>query len=365
MKLKVMQLLYTMSHGGAERLALTILDGSRDMVQGSVCGVFGQGGPLVEPTEALGLPHYSIDAGSVGKLKALWNLYRIFKKEQVDIVHLQAGALLVYAYLPAKLAGAKIVYTEHAKFSIQTKPKVRMLIKTLAPLTDAITTVSQDLLRFFNEYLGIPKSSMECIPNAVDTDRFTPDGGSVRGELIPEDKLIFGSVARMTEAKDHGNLLRAFKMVLDGRDDIHLALVGDGETREEVETMIAEYELQDSVLMLGRQEAIPEFLRAMDIFVLPSKREGAPISVLEAMACGIPVIATDVGGVSEIVKDRINGCVVPPEDHDSLAEAMRWMVENQDKRQALASEGLGTISADYSNTAMSERYKALYKRVVS
>lgn len=363
--MRVLQTIFTLSHGGAERLALTILDTTRERVDGLVCGVFGDGGPLEEVMFEMDLPGVSLDAGKLGKLGFWRAFYSLLKKERIDIVHVQAGYLLLYVFLPAKLAGAKVVYTEHAKHSIETKPVVCRTIKLVAPFLSGITTVSENLKTFFRDYLGQPEARLEVIPNGVDTDLFHPDGVSVRGTEIPEGKLVFGSVARMTEAKDHGNLLRAFRMIADKRDDVLLALVGDGETREDVERMIGELGLNDLVRLYGRRDDIPSWLRAMDVFVLPSQREGAPVSVLEAMGCGLPVVATDVGGVSEILTDGLNGRVVPPRDHDALAESMLWMVDNPDAMQRFAVEGPKTVAERFSNRAMGSRYLNLYERVMS
>lgn len=365
MKRRVMQILFTLSHGGAERLGLTILDGTRDRVDGMVCGVFGDGGPLEEVLEELELPYVSMDAGAKGKLGAWKGFYDLFRKEKVDIIHVQAGYLLLYVFIPAKLAGVRIVYTEHAKHSIETKPVLRRAIKVLAPFLDAVTTVSLNLKTFFHEFLRQPEGRVEHIPNAVDATLFSPEGDSVRGADIPAERTVFGSVARMSEAKDHGNLLRAFHHVLQKRDDVLLALVGDGETRADVEKMIEELELGDAVLLLGRRDNVPAYLRAMDVFVLPSRREGAPISVLEAMGCGLPVVATDVGGVSEIIRDGENGRVVPPRHHEALAEAMLWMLENPDRRQAFAVLGPKIVAERFSNRTMCSRYLDLYERVLS
>ncbi|WFS61588.1 glycosyltransferase [Pseudodesulfovibrio thermohalotolerans] len=364
--LRVMEVIFTLSHGGAERLAMTILDGTRDRVEGMVCGVFGDGGPLEPALDEMGLRHVSLDALRRGKLGTWRELYRLFRQERVDIVHVQAGYLLLYAFIPARLAGAKVVYTEHAKHSIQTKPGVRRVIRLAAPFLSRITTVSNNLKAFFMDSLGQPEHRLEVIPNGVDTALFTAAGRSVRGSGIPDDgRLVFGSVARMTEAKDHGNLLRAFRRVRDGRDGVLLALVGDGETREEVERMIDELDLRDSVLMLGRRDDIPAWLRAMDVFVLPSRREGAPVSVLEAMACGVPVVATDVGGVSEILVDGENGRVVQPEDHEALAGAMLWMMDNPEARERFAEAGPKSVAGRYSNHAMCSSYLNLYEKVMS
>lgn len=364
--MRILQVLFKLSHGGAERLALTILDGTRQRVEGIVCGVFDTGGPLEDVIDKMALPHISIDAQRKGKLKSWIELYRLIKKENIDIVHIQSAYLLLYAFIPAKLAGAAVVYTEHSKYYIETTPILPNVIRIFAPFISKITTVSRDLQFFFMDYLGQPERRLTVIPNGVDATLFTPHGPSERGMGIPNDgRLVFGTVARMTEAKDHDNLLRAFQKVRSTRQDVLLALVGDGETRDHVEQMVVDLGLSDAVLLLGRKDDIPSWLRAMDIFVLPSQREGAPISILEAMSCGIPVVATNVGGVSEILVDGENGRVVPPNNHESLAEAMLWMAENPEGRSRLAEAGLEAIVARFSHCSMCRRYLELYDGVMS
>lgn len=365
MKRRVMQIIFTLSHGGAERLGLTILDGMRDSVSGSVCGVFGDGGPLERILQEMNIPYVSIDAGRKGKLASMKELYSLLKNERIDLVHVQAGYLLLYVLIPAKLARVKIIYTEHAKHSIETKPMIRYFIKLAAPFLDAITTVSLDLMTFFREYLGQPEKRLEHIPNAVDTVFFSPEGESMHGTKVTNGRFVFGSVARMTEAKDHGNLLRAFRRVRNLRDDVLLVLVGDGETRSDVTRMVEELDLRESVLMLGHRDNIPNLLRAMDVFVLPSRREGAPISVLEAMGCGLPVVATDVGGVTEFLQDGENSRIVPPRNHEALAEAMLWMLDNPEKMEAFAAIGPKIVAERFSNHHICLRYLHLYERVLT
>lgn len=366
-KPRVMQLIYTLSHGGAERLALTILDGLRNgngpEASGFVCGAFGDGGPLAEAADALAIPHDSLRF-EMGKIRGMRALARAIRENRVDVLHVQSGYLLQLAYLPARITGTRIVYTEHAKHALQNKKRLRRVVQLLGRRTDAVTTVSRNLKDFFVDDLGFDDEAVTVVHNAVDTERFRPEGESERGRSIPSRPTIIGTVARMTEAKDHGNLLRAFSAVLKRDDDTLLALVGDGETRGDVERMVREYGLSERVLFLGRQERVPEFLRAMDVFVLPSKREGAPISVLEAMACGIPVVATDVGGVGEIIEDGVNGRVVPPQDHEALSDALCWLLDRPETMRRFAVSGPAEVRRRFSREALCRNYRTIYEQVM-
>lgn len=364
MKPRVLQLIFTLRHGGAERLALTILDGLRGDCRGSVCGMFGNGGPLVPAAESLGIGHHSLHAAERGRVRSCLDLFRLLRRERIDIVHVQAGYLLQYLYLPARLAGARIVYTEHAKHSASENVRLRRLLRLLGSRMDAVTTVSHNLKDFFVNDMGFSAESVRVVPNAVDTARFRPDGPSERGRTVPCGPTVIGTVARMTEAKDHGNLLQAFKLLLYQRGNLLLALVGDGETRQEVEQQVRALGIGDHVLFLGSQERVPEFLRAMDVFVLPSMREGAPVSVLEAMACGVPTVATDVGGVREIIEDGVNGRVVPPRDHEALAEALLWLLERPEALRKFAAAGPEEVGRRFSREVMCRNYRQIYEQVM-
>ncbi|SFL28274.1 Glycosyltransferase involved in cell wall bisynthesis [Desulfomicrobium norvegicum] len=364
MKLHVMQCVVSLAPGGAESLALTILE--KAGVRGSVCGLVRGTGALIPAIEAQGLPWHVLSSSSPRRFPVWKALAGVLRRERVDVAHVQAGYLLSFVLPAALLAGVRVVYTEHAKHSLEQQPMLRRVVRLCAPFVHAVTCVSENLKSFMVERVGIDTRRIQVIPNGVDLGRFTQAAPSpeTRG-LLPEswggpDITVFGNVARFSEAKDHPGLLRAFDEVRRRHPGVRLLLVGDGETRPGVESLISELGLGEFVQLAGMRRDVPALLGLMDVFVLSSMREGMPISVLEAMAAGLPVLTTDVGGIGEVVQDGVTARVVAPREVTALAGGLAWMVENAAARADMAARGKALIHGQYGHERMVERYAELY-----
>lgn len=364
MKPRVMQFLVSLAPGGAESLALTILE--KAGVQGSVCALARGSGALIPAIEAQGLPWHVLSSHAPRRLPVWKALSDLLRRERIDVAHVQAGYLLSFL-LPAALpAGVRVVYTEHAKHSLQQQPMLRRMVRLCAPFLHAVTCVSENLKSFMVECVGISARRIQVIPNGVDLERFTHvDQGAETLGVLPEswrgpDVTVFGNVARFSEAKDHPGLLRAFDAVRRRYPGVRLLLVGDGETRPGIESLIGELGLGEVVRLTGMRRDVPALLGLMDVFVLSSMREGMPISVLEAMAAGLPVLTTDVGGIGEVVRDGVTARVVAPLDVSALAEGLAWMLENSSARLEMAARGRTLVHEHYGHERMVERYLSLY-----
>jgi glycosyltransferase involved in cell wall biosynthesis len=187
----------------------------------------------------------------------------------------------------------------------------------LTPLTDAFIGVAQAHGQHLIEHEGFPKRKVHVIPNGVDVERFHPncaDIAELRSDLgLPVHGHIACIVAALRPEKNHHRFLEAAKIVSERIPTAHFVVVGDGPMRIELDYFAREHELQEFVHFLGNRSDIPRILRACDVFVLSSDNEAAPVSILEAMASGMPVISSDVGSVHEMVKNGETGFLVPLE----------------------------------------------------
>jgi glycosyltransferase involved in cell wall biosynthesis len=364
MKPHVMQCIVSLAPGGAESLALTILE--KADVQGTVCGLVRGTGALIPSIEAQGLPWHVLSSNSPRRFPVWRALAGVLRRERVSVAHVQAGYLLSFVLPAALLAGVRVVYTEHAKHSLEQQPMLRRMVRLCAPFLHAITCVSENLKSFMVKRVGISERRIQVIPSGVDLGRFTQveQGSEARG-LLPEswggpDITVFGNVARFSEAKDHPGLLRAFDTVRRRHPGARLVLVGDGETRPGIESLIGELGLGEFVMLTGMRRDVPALLGLMDVFVLSSMREGMPISVLEAMAAGLPVLTTDVGGIGEVVQDGVTARIVAPRDVPALAGGLAWMLENAAARAEMAARGKALIHGQYGHERMVARYFKLY-----
>jgi glycosyltransferase involved in cell wall biosynthesis len=181
---------------------------------------------------------------------------------------------------------------------------------------------------------------------------------------ISNEEVVFGIVGRLEPEKDHRTLLRAFRALVAHRPETRLLIVGDGSLRGELESECRALDIERHVTFLGARSDIPQVLAAFDVFVLSSVQEGVPLSVVEAMGAGKPVIATDVGGLRLLVKPAVNGLLVPPADPVALEEAMRKLAGNAALRQEMGRQGRQIAQDSFGVSTMINQYQDLYESVV-
>jgi len=238
----------------------------------------------------------------------------------------------------ARLGGVKkTVYTLHG---IWPEPPwyIPLYSWIAGQWTDQIVAVSDSLRDHAIREFHIAPSKVCVIENGVDTDRFSPGPatGAIRGTLgIPSTVKIIGTVARLHPVKNHAMLIDAFERLHRSRPDTALVIVGEGSLRESLERKVAEQSLSSAVFLPGTSDDIVDYLREFDLFVLPSIIEGTSISALEAMACGLCVLATAVGGNPKLLGQGQFGVLTPPGDIDAFANAMCTLIDSDVQRAAI------------------------------
>lgn len=276
-----------------------------------------------------------------GKDPAVYvRVWRRLRRQRPRIVHLRNLGTIDFAWV-ARLAGVPhVVQGEHGWDMLDLHGEVRkyrMLRRLCRPCIDRYITVSRDLERWLVDSVRLPRARIVHICNGVDVDRFHPAMRATVGDA--PGRCVFGWVGRMAEVKAPGVLIEAFARLVEARPgrDLRLVMVGDGPLAVDVRAAVDAAGIAERVVLAGRRDDIAEWLRRMDVFVLPSLNEGISNTILEAMACGLPVIATDVGGNAELVANGQTGTLVPPNDPGLLAEAMQRYA---DTPAAIASHGV-------------------------
>jgi glycosyltransferase involved in cell wall biosynthesis len=223
-------------------------------------------------------------------------------------------------------------------------------------------TVSHDLRRWLIDVIGIAASQVVTIHNGVDPVRFTDDGDrAARTALgLPLDAVVAGTVGRLDPVKDQIGVLEAFACLRDKWPRALLVIVGDGPCRGALEARSRRPDLVGRVRLLGERADVPDILRAIDIYMLPSIAEGISNTVLEAMASGLPVIATAVGGNPELVDDGVTGTLVPVGDRPALAGALAAYLGDPHLRMVHGKAGRARAATEFSLERMAQRYRALY-----
>jgi glycosyltransferase involved in cell wall biosynthesis len=226
--------------------------------------------------------------------------------------------------------------------------------------------VSHQLRRDLVAHLGVPEERFEVIPNGVDVTRMArADRSSARRALgAPDGALVVGSVGRLVPVKNYALLLRAFgRLAASTPGPVRLVLLGDGPERATLERAAAASGIASLVQLPGHRDDVPELLVGLDVFVLPSLNEGMSNTLLEAMAAGVPVVASDVGGNREIVEDDRSGMLFPSGEEAALLERLRRLAGDPGSRARLGKAGQERVMRDFSMGAMIRSYEALYERM--
>lgn len=308
------------------------------------------------------------DSRRSGKWNAV-RMARLFRAYRPDVVHTRNWTC-IDAIIGARLAGVPVViHGEHGREASDPEGRNafrRRVRRLLGPLVTEFVTVSRDLARWLTSDVGVPPAKVTHIYNGVDTGAFSPgDQHEARKGLgLPQEPIVMGTVGRLDPVKDHRGLIEAFHR-LAGRQDTRLLIVGDGPCRPELERRIDELGLRGRVRLLGERDDVNVILRALDIFTLPSLGEGISNAILEAMAAGLPVVATHVGGNPELVDDGVTGFLVPSRSTNSLAAALQRYLDDPGLIRRHGDAGRMRTLNDFSLSRMFAAYDALYSRVLA
>jgi len=329
----------------------------------------------VDPAFAGRIRAADVDIVALGKgpgqaLKLYPKLIRLFRQLSPAIVHTRNLAALEVAPA-ARLAGvAARVHGEHGRDAADPdgrnvrRKRIRRLYR---PFVSRYVAVAPDLARYLADAVGVPPHRIDCIPNGVDTSRFRPGSGRQAIAGCPfdgEGRVVIGAVGRLDPVKDQANLARAFAMLLARRpalqDRLRLVIAGEGPERARIEAVLGQAGVRALAWLPGERSDIADLMRGLDLFVLPSLAEGMSNTILEAMASGVPVIATDVGANAELVEAGATGRVVPAADPFSLAAAIEAYVDDPSAAAADGRAGRRRAVAQFSLAHMVDRYQALY-----
>lgn len=258
-------------------------------------------------------------------LRVLPRLASHFREERLDgIVTVGAGDKMFWGRLAARWAGVPVVVS--ALHSTGWPDGVGRLNRWLTPWTDAFIAVAQGHAAYLREKEGFPESKVVCIPNGVDTERFVPNPrcrSEVRRELgLSKSAPLVGIVAAMRPEKDHERFVYMAKRIVQAIPETQFVVVGDGPCRIAIEGLVGELAMTHRFHFLGNRKDIPNLLAALDVFALTSQNEASPVSILEALSCEVPVVATRVGSLPEMVVDGMHGYLVDRTDEKSLADRM-------------------------------------------
>ena len=291
-----------------------------------------------------------------------FKLWKLLRRLKPAVLHSYNLAAVEYA-CTAALAGVPVrVHAEHGRDASDPhglNRKHNLLRRGVTPFIDRYVPVSDDLQRWLRQVVGVPDAKTLMIANGVDTERFRPSQRASQ-----RDEFVIGTVGRIQDVKNQSGLIDAFillRAMLPGhRDRLRLSIVGDGPLLGMITEKVRAAGLQDVVRLPGSRTDIAELLSGFDVFALPSIAEGTPVTILEAMACGLPVVASRVGGIPEVVEQHATGLLVPPSDASSLAEALAVYVQDPQLAERHGAAGRVRVERSNSIAAMVAGYAGLY-----
>jgi sugar transferase (PEP-CTERM/EpsH1 system associated) len=304
-------------------------------------------------------------------LGAHLRLFKLLRSLRPTVLHTYNLGTVEY-HATAMLAGVPVrVHAEHGRDAGDpngVNRKHNLLRRMLVPVIDRYVPVSHDLERWLRGTVGIPQAKVELIDNGVDTERFRPaTEASAEAWSAPANgraPFVIGSVGRLQDVKDQATLIDAFArlraMLPREQQRLRLVLVGDGPLRGQLTQRIADAGLQDCAFLAGPRSDVAPPMRSFSLFALSSIAEGTPVTMLEAMASGLPVVSTAVGGIPDLVQDGVSGTLVPPGDAEQLAEALASYVLDEERTRRHGAAGRARIEQKYSVSAMLDHYLDLY-----
>jgi glycosyltransferase involved in cell wall biosynthesis len=346
--------------GGQERVALDLAIGQR--ARGHRVSVIS----LAPPPDGAMAAEFAAAGIAVGRVEKrggldptlVPRLALALRDRRAEIVHTHNPLPLIYGAPAARLVGAAAIHTKHG-----LNPGgrgQRLLRRTAARFTHAFVAVSDTTAAQARAQHDTAPGKLHTIPNGIRLDRYAPDPearAAARVELGLGDAWVVGTVGRLDQMKNQSLLVRAMAPILSSR--VRLVIIGEGDARPDVEAVIAALPDPRWVVMTGRRMDVPRLIHAFDVFALSSKTEGLPLVVPEAMAAGLPIVTTGVGGLPGVVDDGTTGLVVPV-DQPKLAAALAALEADRDRARKMGAAGRQVALARYHYDRMVEAYLALY-----
>ncbi|MCA8998467.1 MAG: glycosyltransferase [Planctomycetaceae bacterium] len=352
-KLRVCHLSMTLQIGGLERLLVDFGKfHDRDQFDLSFVAL-GELGLPADDLREYGYPVQSMNIQKSGKLWTIRKLRNYLRQNQIDILHTHNTYPQFYGSLAARWADTPVILnTQHGRgCGFGWKPLVQFQLANR--FTDTVIGVSEDAAAICREQDLIAADKIGCIWNGIDVDRFQYHG--------PADELTAISVGRLSPEKGLSTLLHALPYVLKEHPGFRVKIVGDGAERAPLEALSSELALTDNVEFLGERKDIPELLRTAGFYVASSKTEGISLTLLEAMAVGLPIVTTEVGGNPEIVVPNETGKLVPPLNPDALATAICEMIEERALWPDYGQRARARVEENFNIRKMVAGYEDLYR----
>jgi len=363
---KVLHLTYHMGIGGTEQVVFQLVNNADEsLFENSIVCIEGEIGPIGQQLQKSGTRFHVLNRNPGFDIKLIKSVRKIITTENIDIVHCHQYTPYVYGVLASLVTESKVVFTEHGRFHPDRYSWKRRIINPLLSMaTSSITAISEATKEALASFEWFSRKSITVIYNGIEAT-VPPTGYRNQNNLnLTDQNIVFGTITRFDTIKNLPMMINAFAQVFKDNPHARLLLVGDGDERSAMETLVSELNLKDAVIFTGFQTDTKKYMSLIDVYVLSSFSEGTSMTLLEAMSFSTCCIVTAVGGNVEIIKDRQNGFVVESDNTQQLADTMQSLTDDKNTRHKMGNEAKKTFDLKFDLNRMVQNYKELYLDIV-
>jgi glycosyltransferase involved in cell wall biosynthesis len=361
-KYKVLHLVESLDIGGLEKLTAEIVGGlNKNEFEAEIWSIY-RGGALVDDLRKRGIAVRVLGISSYYNPFNIFKLAKAFKEAKPDIIHSHVYFASTIGRLAGKIANVKVLINHVHSTYTHYNYRNLLIERVLSGITCKTICVSNSVKEFVLTKEKISPSKVDVIYNGISfKDQLTRQQARQKYNAA-DHELIITTVANLHINKGHKVLLDAFSNILKKSPQVKCWIIGKGPEEKELKEQVKELNIEANVIFWGGRSDVFDMLAASDIFVLASiEREGMALSVVEAMASNVPVVVTKVGGLPELIQDKKEGLVIPPNDSNKLTEALEELINDPHKRQIFAQEANKKFHAKFESQKMISRIEQLYR----
>jgi len=363
MTINILHIVLGLHIGGLETFVLDLVRKGSSDTQGFIVCLESLGDLGSKVTD---IPIFSLDKSPGIQLSCVKKIRKIAEKYKIDIIHTHNEGAHFYGAIAGFLRGIPVVHTRHGIHEVDNKRKL-LLERFSSVLSKKIVGVSQDISALYTAKIKVAPSKVLTILNGIDTSNFSSrniNRQTLVDDTITPDTIVIGIVARLALVKDHQTLFKACQIIAKTHSKFRLVVIGDGPERNSLEELANQLNLEDTIHFMGAKYNVVDFLNCLDIFALSSISEGISITLLEAMACELPVVATRVGGNPEVVVDKETGYLVPSTNPIAFAEKLLLLMDDVKPRRIMGMAGRIRVIENFSIKKSVSEYENCYKQVL-
>lgn len=364
-----MNVLFLTTHLNAGGITSYLLTLSKGMIERGVrVHIASSGGDMAAEFSALGVQLLNLNIRTKSELDpriyyALLFLNQYVRQHAIDMIHAQTRVTQVMGFWLATMTGCSYVSTCHGFFKTHAS---RLMFPCWG---DAVVAISEAVQKHLHDDFQIADERISLIPSGIDIRMYPPVDALIKYQMRRKyglgEEPVVGIIARLSEVKGQDILIKAMKTVHEQIADAKLIIAGEGKTESLLRKMVKEFQLERNVLFYPLTHKSVKILPLLDIFVMPSRQEGLGISIMEAQAVGVPVIASRVGGIPSLIEEGRTGFLVEPEDPIALGQTILMVLRDPDRLARVASAGREFIRTNHSADLMVEKALTLYKTIIS